>query len=325
MTGGYGDAGAVVCYEGQTPQFDNCIFRNNTSVYMGGAVASIGSITRFTNCEFSYNQAYSGGAVASLGSSSIEFENCVFLENTAEQGGAINFQNAGPTTLTGCTFARNHSPEGAHIAVTFGLLDTLVVDHSILAFGTDSEAIFTDNSVILALSCVDIFGNTGGDWVGAISGQESTMGNMSVDPQFCGLANPLMPLMLTTDSPCAPENNPECGLIGAFPVGCGGVAGAGGSPSAAADIRLLPCYPNPFNPTTTISFELDFAADISLAVYGAGGELVRTLEGGFYPAGTNSTLWQGKNNHGQAVASGVYFARLTVGSMSVVQKMILLR
>jgi hypothetical protein len=263
--------------------------------------------------------------VAAGSLSNIEFENCVFFENTSEQGGALVFEHAGPVTLSGCTFARNHSPAGAHIAVTFGLDDTLMVDHSILAFGTDSEAVFTDGSAVLALSCVDIFGNTGGDWVGVIADQEKIMGNMSADPFFCGPTNPQMTLTLSTDSPCAPENNPGCGLIGAFPVGCGEVAGAGGTPSAAADFRLLPCYPNPFNPMTTISFELDFAADISLAVYDASGELVHTLVGGFYPAGANSTIWLGKNNHGQAVASGVYFARLTVGRMSLVQKMILLR
>jgi hypothetical protein len=291
---------------------------------MGGAVISMGSYTRFTNCVFSNNQALSGGAVGTEDNSRIEFENCVFNENTADMGGAIHFEHAGISTMVGCTFAENISPQGAHISYTFSLNDTLVIDHSILAFGDQSEAIYADGTGALALSCVDIFGNTGGNWTGVIADQETVMGNMSADPLFCGLANPQTPLTINTDSPCAPKNNPGCGLIGALPVGCGDVAGVGNTP-ANADFRLLPCYPNPFNPTTNISFELDLAADISLAIYDSSGELVRTLVGGFYSAGVNNATWHGKNNHGQAVASGVYFVRLSVGATNDVQKMVLLR
>jgi hypothetical protein len=134
-----------------------------------------------------------------------------------------------------------------------------------------------------------------------------------------------MPFSLSTDSPCAKENNPGCGPIGAYPIGCGSVAGAGDPPSMASDFRLLPCYPNPFNPTTTISFELDFAADVFLAIYDVRGEMVKTLDSGFHPKGVKSTVWHGKNNHGQPVASGVYLVRLSVGGLNEVQKMILLR
>ena len=280
---------------------------------------------RFTNCVFSHNQALHGGAVASHGESTIEFEGCVFFENTADIGGAISFDYFDSATILGCTFARNHAPQGAHISVTASPTDTLVVDHCIIAFGTQSEGVFWDGVGSLTFSCVDIFGNTGGDWVGPIADQGMIMGNLHADPQFCGASNPLLPLSLAAGSPCATKNNPDCGLIGAFPVGCGQAAGAGDPPPLAADFRLQPCYPNPFNPTTTISFELEFPAEIILAVYDARGEMVRTLVAGFYPAGVNSKMWHGKNNHGQVVASGVYFARMTLGRQSEVQKMILLR
>ncbi len=46
-------------------------------------------------------------------------------------------------------------------------------------------------------------------------------GNFSADPLFCGDLNPDEPYTLHTESPCAPENNPECGLIGAWGVACG--------------------------------------------------------------------------------------------------------
>jgi predicted outer membrane repeat protein len=316
---------AVMIYEYQSPEIDNCIFSNNISIYDGGAVGSIGGRPRFTNCVFSNNQAVRGGAMASLGESIVEIEDCVFFENTADKGGAIYFDRTGDATMLGSTFAWNHASEGANICVVASETDTLVVDQCIIAYGTQSEGVFWDGFGILNFSCVDIFGNTGGDWVGLIADQEMIMGNLHMDPQFCGDNNPLMPLSLAASSPCSPKNHPDCGLIGAYPVGCGQTSGAGDPPPMVFDFRLDPCYPNPFNPTTTISFELKNPAEVFLAVYDARGELVRTLESRFYPAGTNSTVWQGKNNHGRAVSSGVYFARLTIGPRSEVQKMILLR
>lgn len=66
------------------------------------------------------------------------------------------------------------------------------------------------------LTCCDIHGNAGGDWTGAIAGQLGINGNISADPLFCDPAAD--DFTLRGDSPCAPGG--ECGLIGAWPVGC---------------------------------------------------------------------------------------------------------
>jgi hypothetical protein len=73
------------------------------------------------------------------------------------------------------------------------------------------------SSVIM--SCCDIFGNQGGDWIGTFADQYGHNGNICADPLFCDPEND--DLTLGGDSPCAAENNPECGQIGAWPVGCG--------------------------------------------------------------------------------------------------------
>lgn len=326
MTGAYHEfGGAVICYEYMSPRIDNCIFSNNTTTFGGGAVASSGGGPHFTNCEFTRNQSGLGGAVAALGQSSAIFEDCVFFENSADEGGAMAFDYAGNSTISGCTFAHNQSPQGAHLSISGSPDDTLQVDRSIFAFGGESEGIFWNGDGTLTLACVDIFGNTGGDWVGPISDQETVRGNLHADPQFCWLSNPLLPLSLAASSPCLDKNNPDCGLIGALGEGCGLFSGADDPPPVAGDFRLLPCYPNPFNPRTTISFALKYPADVFLAVYDASGELVRTLASGSFPAGESSAVWQGKNKHGQGVASGIYFARLSVDGDSDVQKMILLQ
>jgi hypothetical protein len=68
------------------------------------------------------------------------------------------------------------------------------------------------------LTCCDIFGNEGGDWVGEIAGQYGINGNISEDPLFCDMAND--DFTIQADSPCAPEHSGGCGLIGLMPVGC---------------------------------------------------------------------------------------------------------
>jgi hypothetical protein len=68
------------------------------------------------------------------------------------------------------------------------------------------------------LTCCDVYGNAGGDWVGYIADQAGINGNFSADPLFCDTANG--DLHIFNASPCAPANN-SCGvLIGALDVGC---------------------------------------------------------------------------------------------------------
>jgi predicted outer membrane repeat protein len=279
---------------------------------------------RFTHCVFSGNQAMRGGAVAAKGISSLTLENCSFVQNTADKGGGLFFDSPGPSSLQGCTFAENTSPGGAHLSVNASLGDTVTVDRCIFAFGYGSEGILWDQTGFLELTCVDIFGNTGGDWVGVLAGLENINGNLHADPLFCGGANPENPWSLNESSPCAPENNPGCGLVGAYPVGCGSLSGSG-QPAQAAGFSLGPCYPNPFNPTTNISFALELGSDVFLGIYDARGELVRTLVSGFIPAGHHREVWHGRNDRGLGVSSGIYFARIDNGRTSQVRKMVLLR
>jgi flagellar hook assembly protein FlgD len=88
---------------------------------------------------------------------------------------------------------------------------------------------------------------------------------------------------------------------------------------------LLPCSPNPFNPVTTIQFELASATDVSLRIYDVKGRLVRTLLDENMPRERHRLTWDGTNNHGSQVASGIYFLRMVAGSTVEVQKMALLK
>jgi hypothetical protein len=88
---------------------------------------------------------------------------------------------------------------------------------------------------------------------------------------------------------------------------------------------LLPNYPNPFNPTTTISYQLAGRSHVRLIVYNVAGRAVRVLENAERPGGYYEVVWDGRDNNGQVVASGIYFYRLTAGDFVQTRKMVLIK
>lgn len=84
-------------------------------------------------------------------------------------------------------------------------------------------------------------------------------------------------------------------------------------------------YPNPFNPSTTIGFDLPSRLPVRLTIHSVDGALVRTLVNEVREAGTQSVIWDGRNNAGQTVASGAYFYRISAGSERSSHKMLLMK
>ncbi len=98
------------------------------------------------------------------------------------------------------------------------------------------------------------------------------------------------------------------------------------SPSALpAAVALHANVPNPFNPRTTIRFELPEPGNAKLAIYDAGGRLVNLLAQGQRNAGYYDVTWDGKDTRGQSVASGAYYYRLEAAGEAITRKMLLLR
>ena len=92
-----------------------------------------------------------------------------------------------------------------------------------------------------------------------------------------------------------------------------------------ASLVLYPNHPNPFNPETRISFALPNEMRISLRIYNLFGEKVARLYDGTMTAGTHSLIWNGRNQAGQPVTSGLYLYRLESEQAALTGKMILLR
>ena len=96
------------------------------------------------------------------------------------------------------------------------------------------------------------------------------------------------------------------------------------------ETKLLPNYPNPFNPETWIPYQLADAADVSVKIYDVGGRLVRTIPVGFKPVGyyltrERAAYWDGRNEIGESVSSGVYFVQFVVGEFTATQRVVIVK
>ena len=89
--------------------------------------------------------------------------------------------------------------------------------------------------------------------------------------------------------------------------------------------KLLQNYPNPFNPSTTIAFQTDQNGEARLTVFNLKGQFVRELSSGYLPKGDHSVLWDGRDDCGNAVASGLYFYRLQTREASITKRMLLMK
>jgi hypothetical protein len=219
-----------------------CSFIENEAVRGGGLGRA--SSTILEDCAFVGNSGTYGGGIYIRSSCSPSLTGCLFEGNTASHsGGGLHIELHCYPVLTDCTLAGNSAPIGAAIDISIecdprlvnctlwgnactytGVIScyefcSLTIVNSIISSSQEGWAVFCSDSKAL-LTCCDVYGNAGGDWIDGIAGQCGIDGNISEDPLFCLDENPDEPYTLHTDSPCAPENNPECGQIGAWGVAC---------------------------------------------------------------------------------------------------------
>jgi len=163
------------------------------------------------------NRAWWGGGCSAEFTTLAVFTDCVFWDNSAYGTAGLVCGNETAMVLDRCTFVGNASDALSTISV--GMSSSLTLSNVIVAFNEGTEGVSCLHGGTATLACCDIFGNAGGDWIGCIAGYQGIDGNISEDPLFCDWQGGDLRLQL--GSPCAPEHNPACGLIGALPVGCG--------------------------------------------------------------------------------------------------------
>jgi serine protease len=207
-----------------------------TDAHYWAAIAILEAAPVFLNCDFYDNHCVEEPVLAF--DCSPTFTRCTFRDSYGPHAGGIYFWG-GSLTVTECTFWNAatsiicydatmemsncticDAAIGIEVGASSGLTAHAEVRNSIIAFGAFS--IECGGDATASVTCSDIYGNQYGDWVGCLEGQLGIAGNISEDPLFCDPQGGDFQLACT--SPCAPFSppNPECDLIGAWPVGCGG-------------------------------------------------------------------------------------------------------
>jgi len=206
----------------------NSRFEGNDAPENGGGCCVYGNSSshlQVWDCDFIGNEADNGGGLHFNGGH-LTVTGCLFVENSASfyVGGAVRVHDCQSVLLAGCTMVGNKAYAGSGVHAADCAID---VERTIVAFsegvhGQGGEGISCSPGGQASVWCSGIFGNEGGDWVGCIEDQLGINGNICEDPLFCDPVSG--DFSLQDCSPCAPFSppNPECDLIGAWPVGCGG-------------------------------------------------------------------------------------------------------
>ena len=118
--------------------------------------------------------------------------------------------------------------------------------------------------------------------------------------------------------------------LGVVPVNTRAAAAPAAAAAIPKETALHPNYPNPFNPETWIPYQLQKPADVQISIYNQSGVLVRELSLGYQEAGqyvsrSRAAYWDGRNQVGEPVASGIYFYTLTAEDFSATRKMLILK
>ena len=195
-------------------QIIGCAAMEGAGLYISNSVSAIHS------CRIASNWADVGCGMQISGSDVI-ISKSEFSYNQGpddlEDIGVLMAYNSN-LTVTESTFADNDPGQfNAAMKCTYG---STTLNNTIIAFGLSGSAVLSESGSAPLISCCDLYGNPGGDWTGEIAGQLGISGNISVDPAFCRDFNPDEPFTLKEHSICSSENNPDCGQIGAYGVGC---------------------------------------------------------------------------------------------------------
>lgn len=299
----------IVSGEGPATLIEGLTVRNGYSDIAAGAYVDHSSPT-FRNVVFADHYADFGGAVRCRGASTPLFENVAFTGNGARVGGGIYALNsASVPVIRNCTFYGNYATNYGAGLRCYDYSDP-IIENTIIAFSTEGVAISCANGGEPELSCTDIYGNAGGDWIPPINDQLGENGNFSEDPLFCDAANG--DLTIDAESPCTANNAPgQCGLVGAYDIGCGDTSDATEEPWALVPLRLS--LPVPFSAEGGVmhyAIPNGQSSRVDLGIYDLSGRLVRTLVTGEQPAGSYGVAWDGRDANQRRVGSGVYYCRL---------------
>jgi len=327
------EGGGIFC-EKSNVNLVNVNVNRNEAEY-GGVISCFSSTMSMDNVTVSGNTYKKGGAIFCGENSNVNMVNSTVSENKGDCSGAIQV-SGGTMSLSHVTVTKNETPSNDKGAIdlredaSVSLLNSILWDNS-------QEEIAIDERSVTAMYC-----NIQGGWDG--------LGNIDADPLFLNAADG--DYRLSDSSPCigtgidsievnetwyhAPTKDCE-GTSRPCPTGSrpdiGAHESAKGIPVKIEDrANLLPesfvlhqNYPNPFNPTTTIEYVLPVKEYVQIQIIDILGREIRRLVDEEINAGTHEVIWNGRDDLGNPVVSGIYLCRMRTGSYQKTIRMLLLK
>ncbi len=316
----------------------NVTFRYNNG---GRALFNTSGSGIVRECIFEHNV---GGGMYNTSASVPLIMNTVFFENTATNGAGIWNANGSAPQLINVTFYNNTATTSGG-AMQNGKFSNPVITNSIFWGNSAPTSPEIDNGLlcipVVSYSLIEGCGGSGGGWDTALGTDGGN--NIDDDPNF-KLSHSSDPyLSLWSSSPAINAGTNATTIytydlagnlrihdttvdMGAYEHQAWTTTDVDEDlPQVPNAFALYQNSPNPFNPVTTIRFDLPRAEHVRLVVYNVKGELVATLADQNMDAGRKEITWDAKDSAGRTATSGVYFYRLVAGEFVETRKMILLR
>lgn len=284
------------------PAFVRVIFRGNAAARDGDAVLVEDGAARFSSCLFETNDG--AGPTVCVRAGSPAFTACTWGGNA---GAAVEVRGRARPGITACVIAHPGRHGGARLGIR------------IVAEPEAEGPRLSDNAFA---GCDDgvvrVEGEAGLALAAAIDTARRTRG-----------------LRRATGGVRDPErgdwrlggDDPDAQRLGAFADRDGLPPPRPSAPGgdAAEPVLLGPSAPNPLAPFTTIPFRVPEPSLVDLGVYNVVGERVRTLPAGDLPAGDHERVWDGRDDRGEELPPGIYFVRITIGTVMESRRVVLVR
>ncbi len=323
--------------------------------------SSINEESRLDHCVVEYSKALGdepwGGALSVIGFSKLIVRNSIFRNNVADYGGAVFCSQQAAPVFAGnliegnCAFLRGSAiyvlysyPDLTNCTiVSNGCLNEEPFDgtggiHNHISKPRTKGSIVRDNSSAYFIPTQILEGKGYYTTFCDVEYGHAGEGNIDEDPFFVGFGE--HPFALLDDSPCVNAGEPDTFELWLSPVDIAGETridgsridigayeGSGGTgvDGVIAETPFLsPSRPNPFRRETRLAFS-SRGGPVTACVYDVAGRKVQTLLDRMVGPGEQEIRWDGTDDRGRCVASGVYFCRLTVDCTEETRKMVLLR
>lgn len=308
-----GWGGGIAVLSCDTSYIINCKIHHNQATYSRGGVGLTNSKAKIIGCEITNNYSYGGGSGVGFQDSDLTVVNCTIADNKVDQqnGSALYFIRSSPV-IYNCIIWHNKSDD---------------IYKSIHGWGGAPEIFYSN-----------------------IQGGYDTLLVMDLEPMFVDTTSG--DFRLTGDSPCIDAGDPDTsGLnlpmidldgnvrvfdgkndgnsiidMGAYEFGSLPLNVENKMiPNRPTTFQLKQNYPNPFNSATTFQFYANRPGPVNLQILNIRGQVIKSWPNLNASPGWNHVRWNGENNMGESVASGVYFYRAEAGGVSQWRKMTILK